>query len=76
MNIEKIRNFGLTAAVMLTSGSAFAEGGAGGVGEAVSTSVAKFQTDATTAITTIGVAMITVACVAIGFKWAKAALFG
>ncbi|MEZ8259378.1 hypothetical protein AB6C49_18605 [Vibrio cyclitrophicus] len=69
--MNKIQTFGLASATLL-SGAAFAEDGAS---SAVSTIIAGFQTDAITSVTAIGIAMITVAAVAIGFRWAKAAIF-
>ncbi|MEZ8102758.1 hypothetical protein [Vibrio bivalvicida] len=69
--MNKIQTFGLGAATLLSTG-AFAEDGASST---VSTVISSFQTDAITSVTAIGIAMITVGAVAIGFKWAKAALF-
>lgn len=42
----------------------------------VSSVVTSITTDGTSAITAIGMAMLTLASVAIVFKWAKAAIFG
>ncbi|CAH8185285.1 hypothetical protein [Vibrio aestuarianus] len=66
--MNKLKYFGL-GTIALLSTSAFAEG-------EVATAVADFQTTTISNITSIGVAMIAVAAVAIGFKWTKAALFG
>lgn len=65
--MNKLKMLGVTSA-LLASSSVFAN-------EGINTAVTQFQTDATASITTIGVAMITVGAVAVGFKWAKAALF-
>lgn len=70
--MNKIQTFGLTTATLLSTGAFAADEGASST---VSTVISSFQTDAITSVTAIGIAMITVGAVAIGFKWAKAALF-
>lgn len=67
--MNKLKTLGASALV-LASGAAFAEGNTG-----VTDAITSFQAQATADITNIGIAMIAVAAVAIGFKWAKAALF-
>ncbi|MEC6897449.1 hypothetical protein [Photobacterium piscicola] len=73
--MDKLRNLLLVPAVALTSGACFAAEGSGGVAEAVKAQIGIFQTDTTATITTIGVALISVAAVGLGIKWAKAAMF-
>jgi hypothetical protein len=42
----------------------------------VSAAVTSLTTDAVGAVTSIGTAVLTLAAVAVAFKWAKAAIFG
>lgn len=68
--MNKIKSISLVTIASLGS-FAFAEGSFD-----VTAAVSSFQTDALAAISAIGIAMITVAGVAVGIKWAKAAMFG
>lgn len=71
---DLVKKYGVPAVVggaLLASTGAHAEGGID-----VSGVVSTLVSDGTTAISAVGVALITLAGVAIVFKWVKAAFFG
>ena len=65
----------LGASVLVAPVSAFATG-AGVVTTAATTAAATFTSDGTGAITAIGIALISLAGIAVLFKWGKAMFFG
>ncbi|MHA2814999.1 major capsid protein [Vibrio campbellii] len=67
--MNKLKTIGLTSLVLL-SGSAFAE-----VPASVTTAIDGLQTDGALMITAAGTCLITLAAIAVGFRWTKGTLF-
>lgn len=62
----------LVATSLVASSSVFAQEAGS---SAVSSTLAEFTARMTGDLTTVGIAMITLAAVAVGFKWVKGAIF-
>lgn len=70
--MNKLRTrIGLLAGTMLTIGAASAQESAVDISAVVSS----FQSDATVAIAAIGIAMVTLAGIAVTYKWIKGTFF-
>lgn len=72
MLIENVKKYGLVTAVSVP---AIVAAGSANAAIDVSSTVSTLVSDGTTAITAVGVGLITLAGVAIVFKWVKAAFF-
>jgi type IV secretory pathway VirB2 component (pilin) len=64
----------LVATSLVASSAAFAQESTGTA--SVTSTLAEFTGRMTGDLTTVGIAMITLAAIAVGFKWIKGALFG
>lgn len=69
--MKKLTAYLAIALSMVAAPAAFAN-----EGSAISATVSAMQTQMTTDLTTVGVALIAVAAVAVGLKWVKGMLFG